>query len=52
MLAWHRAALVPVSQLLARTSCCALADCGAGTNELIGEDLPTVTRLDANQLTC
>ena len=26
------------------------ADCGAGTNELIGEDLPAVIRLDATQL--
>ena len=25
------------------------ADCGAGTSELIGEDLPTVNRLDASQ---
>ena len=26
------------------------ADCSAGTNELFGEDLPVIIRIDANQL--
>ena len=41
-LAWHRAALVPVSQLSARTSGCALGGLHPGTNELIGEDLGVI----------
>ena len=48
-LVWHRAALVPVSQLSARISCCALGGLHSGTNELIGEDLDVVISLDANQ---
>ena len=38
-----------VSQLSARTSCCALGGLHPGTNELIGEDLGVVISLDANQ---
>ena len=41
-LAWRKAALVPVSQLLARTSGCALGGLHPGTNELIGEDLGVI----------
>ena len=41
-LAWNRAALVPVSQLSARTSSCALGGLHPGTNELIGEDLGVI----------
>ena len=41
-LAWHRAPLVPVSQLSARTSGCALGGLHPGTNELIGEDLGVI----------
>ena len=48
-LVWHRAALVPVSQLSARTSSCALGGLHLGTNELIGEDLGVIISLDANQ---
>ena len=47
-LVWHRAALVPVSQLSARTSCCALGGLHLGTNELIDEDLDVVFSLDAS----
>ena len=39
-----------MSQLLARTSCCALGGLHPGTNELIGEDLGVIIRLDASQL--
>ena len=46
---WHRAVLVPVSQLSARTSVCALGGLQPGTNELIGEDLVVIIRLDASQ---
>ena len=49
-LTWHRAALVPVSQISARTICCALGGLHPGTNELIGEDLGVIVRLDASQL--
>ena len=47
-LVWRRATLVPVSQLSARTSYCALGGLHPGTNELIGEDLDVVISLDAN----
>ena len=46
---WHRAALVPMSQLSARTNVCALGGLELGTNELIGEDLVVIIRFDANQ---
>ena len=45
-LVWHRAALVPVNQVLARTSYCALGGLHPSTNELIGEDLGVIIRLD------
>ena len=48
-LVWHRAVLVPVSQFVARTNCCALGGLHPSTNELIGEDLDVVISLDANQ---
>ena len=48
-LVWHRVALVPLSQLSARTSCCALDGLHPGTSELIGEDLDVVISLDANK---
>ena len=48
-LVWHRATLVLVSQLSARTNCCALGRLHPGTSELIGEDLDVVFSLDANQ---
>ena len=32
-----------------RTNCCAWGGLPSGTNELIGEDLNVVIRLDANQ---
>ena len=47
-LVWHKAALVPVSQLSVRTSCYALGGLHPGTSELIGEDLDVVISLDAN----
>ena len=44
------AGLVPMSQLLARTSPQPWADCTASTNELIGEDSRVIIRLGANRL--
>ena len=41
--------MVPVSQLSARTSVCALGGLLRGTSELIGEDLVVIIRLDASQ---
>ena len=44
-LAWHGAALVPMSQFGEDQMLLPWADCIACTNELIGEDLPMMIRL-------